>query len=202
MENFDIWRIMKNSSKRLNHIRRYSSVQVIRQENVSEHMYWVALYSMEIAEYLQQNWYSINWERLMKYSVLHDLPESQTGDILRITKYHNPQIKELIDQAEKDLFSKSLDGVPYSVQNNFKDFAFNAKDHTLEGRIIALCDLLSVFSYCIEEYIIWNENMRVIYKEARGYITNFDSGGYELLSQIANNIPLMLTKEDQLIEKL
>lgn len=202
MKEFNLFKILQNSSKRLNHIRRYSSVPVLRQENVAEHMYWVWLYAIIIWQHMQENGYEVNWERLSKYALLHDLPESQTGDILRITKYHNPQIKELIDQAEKDLFHRSLEWTPQSIIENFKTFTFESKDMSLEWRIIALCDLLSVFSYCIEEYRVWNENMKIIYKEARGYVDNFNSWDYPLLNDLIDSIPKTLTSDILEIDRI
>lgn len=88
----------------------------------------------------------------MKYSLFHDVPEAQTGDILKTTKYYKPELKELIDEAEVNSFELSFQDVTPSIVENLKKFTFKSKEEGLEGRIVALSDLLSVLAYCIEEY--------------------------------------------------
>ena len=82
--------------RRLSSVWRYSSVPVAVQENVAEHSYWVALYGAMIHRALDPN-VGILGHVVLK-SLLHDLGECVTGDVVRIFKYSTPELKVEVDR--------------------------------------------------------------------------------------------------------
>jgi 5'-deoxynucleotidase YfbR-like HD superfamily hydrolase len=65
------------------HINRWSILRRSRNQSIAEHSYYVAVYCVEIAEY-------IDWEGdrhlLLRHALAHDLPEIWSGDLPGPTK--------------------------------------------------------------------------------------------------------------------
>lgn len=98
--------------KRLDYVWRYSSIPVAVPENVSTHSYWVAVYAVLI--HIKCN--PINTQvigPLLLHSLLHDFPESVTGDIVRVFKYSTPTLKDEIETAERTMIKR----FPTLIQN-------------------------------------------------------------------------------------
>lgn len=172
-KNFKIMDLLVTPIRRLNHIKRFSFVPCVRVENVAEHSYFVTLYALYLARYWISKGINIDVLRLMEASVLHDVEESMTGDIIRSFKYFNPVLKKEIDKAAMEMLSSVFKDTESNIKEHFIQRIEKAKDETIEGRILAFCDLVSVYAYCLEEIRIWNKNMVDVFKEAQSYVYVF-----------------------------
>ena len=157
--------------RRLNHIRRYSSYPVNRQQNVSEHTFWVMLYGYRISEKLKSMGEKVNVKELLEKGLFHDFEESVTGDIVRTMKYDNPQITKEIKKAEEKLIKRVLDDLFGNCDT--LSIWHNAKDKSLEGQIVAVSDFLCVFEYCLEEIKSGNDFMLDVLNSAILNFTDF-----------------------------
>ena len=155
------------SLRRINHIRRYSSYPVLRQENVAEHSFWCSFYAYTIGlEINQKNKTEIvNIGILLEKAMLHDLEESQTGDMIRTFKYADEVARERLKIVEKGLLKKALlfhEEVGEHIMKSWE----SSKDETIEGKIVSFSDLICVYLYCFDEIKIGNSFMFSVLKEA------------------------------------
>ena len=86
---------------RLSSIKRWSVIEMSRDQSVAEHSYNVAMISMAITKELGFSNFLSN--HILEWSLLHDLPELVTGDIPTPTKRH---MLDIINEMEKELFPK------------------------------------------------------------------------------------------------
>jgi len=168
--------LVTSDVRRLNHIRRYSSYPIIRQENVAEHLFWVTyssyLIALDIKNYTAG--ITVDMDALMEKAMLHDLEESQTGDVVRTFKYHSPETRTLMNQTAIGLISKFLtDTLPKQVAEHVISRLKVSKDESLEGQIVALADLLAVLTYGREELLLGNSKMRGILIKSLDYLREF-----------------------------
>lgn len=129
-------------------VKRYSQSHLQRPENVLEHIGFVCVASLLIG----QNHPNMNLGSLLSKAACHDLEESEIGDIINPVKYANDTISSAIDElSEAAIRSISdtldLEGLP-SIWRN-------AKDSTLEGRTVAIVDVIAVLAKLHEEVVIY-----------------------------------------------
>ena len=86
--------IMAGNLIMLKHTYRYSSVPVLVRENVAEHSFWTAILAVTIAIELQMSRQEIG--KVALKSLLHDIEESMTGDLIRDMKYHDDETRQAI----------------------------------------------------------------------------------------------------------
>ena len=177
----DFGDLLFGSCRRVSHIKRYSSIPVVRAENVAEHSYYVCLIAMAIAtDYMRRTKddSKINMGHLLQCAIVHDIDEALTGDVLRSVKHGDPAIKSAFDSFAK----RVVIGLEQSIGMPFLALWENQKSDTLEGYILSLSDLLSVVSYVVEELRSGNSGVYRILHEVAGWIT-------KLQERYTNKIP-------------
>lgn len=160
-------------------IKRYSRDRLTDTESVLQHIGWVSIFSLIIADHLQSNSnIKIDYEKLFKRVVIHDFDETITGDVPRPTKYYSKEVTQVFKQVEDVGIQKILGGL--SVSSSIYDAWKSSKDHTVEGMILKISDLFAVAYMCWLEVLMYN-NMSFIrvMRESRKYV---DSLFTELLS--------------------
>jgi 5'-deoxynucleotidase YfbR-like HD superfamily hydrolase len=177
--------LLMGESRRLSHVKRYSSIPVNRGETVAEHSFYVTYYSLLVAgdllatlnclnsvkESTLTHGYglSLDWQKLLGSAMLHDISECMTGDIVRQVKHDNEGLHQDFLKLER----KVVHFIENKVEVKFFDLWRVAKDDSLEGRIVAIGDALSVVSYAIEEYLTGNAYLlRVLEEVRRDHIVN------------------------------
>lgn len=152
--------LLFGTSRRLAHIRRYASIPVNRVENVAEHSFYVSFYALMLAKDLvKQKQVEIDWERLYTATIVHDVDESLTGDVLRHVKRKSHELHEMWNRMCEKVVSEFCEELGIDFLDDWK----NDKDmNSLEGFILSLADFLCVFSYGYEEYMTGNQNMKKV----------------------------------------
>lgn len=162
MTGFDINAVLTGKLQRMHHVQRYSSIPVLFPENVAAHTGQICMLAYLIAHDLNSipfdpmfrtNAHQVDLGLLMSKAVTHDLmSEVMSGDIIRSYKHSSEEIREACqaaDQINVDLLASEIGGEAGS--RAYFDW-MRAKDGSLEGRIVALCDLLCVVAYCVQEH--------------------------------------------------
>lgn len=164
----DIKNLLLGSIQHLAHVNRYTSYPVSRRENVAEHTCFVSLYCLLIGEDLECNVsIDINWRKLLKSALLHDLDEALTGDFLRSVKYGTPGLKKALDTASV----RVVEGMESELNlTGILDTWKSAKDDSLEGSILAIADFLAVASYVVNEIWTGNRHLYYILHELRDHL--------------------------------
>lgn len=161
--------MMAGGIHRMSHVYRYSSVPVIRRENVAEHSWYVAFYSWILAQDLERRGYKIDYGKLLSRALVHDLDESMTGDFLRHVKYGHPDLKRALDEVSVSMLCKMEQDLGISIRPMWE----SAKADDLEGEIIEVVDLGRVISYVLEEMKLGNTHVSGIIQECCNYIEKF-----------------------------
>lgn len=185
---------MTGTIRRLSHIKRFSSFPVNRQENVSEHSFWVSTYAYIIALDFIEKGIEVDCSKVCLKATLHDWEESMTGDIIRSFKYKSKKFREQSKEIENALVTESLlMGLSHNVKKKiFKEWT-TSKDLSIEGRIVAFCDLLSVVAYCDEELRLGNVHLKHIKEDTKKYFDEFletikDAKHKQIFSEIIGGI--------------
>jgi 5'-deoxynucleotidase YfbR-like HD superfamily hydrolase len=185
----------------LSDIDRCSNTSHIKPYPVAVHSYYIALYSMvfadieneriksdaqmkngdvgiltefEIVEAVRDDLYDMSV--LLQKALLHDLEESETGDILFPLHDENPAFKKALDDIRK----KCVDTIvfkelPDKVRNCYIRLWHESKDDTKEGVLIAAMDKFEILMYALREIELGNRSIRNIYNNAMKILrNNFD----------------------------
>lgn len=156
--------ILLGDVSRLRYVWRFSTSRIVHPESVAEHSYYVALYSMFIADWIVENYeyrvmgkyrdLKVDKGLLLTRALLHDLEESRSGDVPRNFKYSTPKLKEILGNASMIAFNQILRSVlpsPCKVVDDYQDAWVNAKDETIEGAVLEFADFLSCLSFLLQE---------------------------------------------------
>ena len=95
---------------KLKHIQRTGWIEtgIINPESVSDHTYRVSLLAMILSDLKQ-----LDTEKVLKMSLIHDLPESILGDLTPIQK------KEGHQQLENRVMKKILNLLPQGLESKY-----------------------------------------------------------------------------------
>lgn len=161
----DIKAALYGTTRRMHAVQRYSSLPVVRPENVAEHSWQIALLSYLIGLDQTAQGRQPNMSILLERAIMHDISESLSGDIIRSFKHSSTEIKNAIDNAD-DLnmvkLMKELTGT-----NEWEStmvgvgvyYAWRDAKRGFEGEIVAFADLLCVVSYCQEEHALGSRKL-------------------------------------------
>ena len=156
---------------KLSCVKRFSQANLAKSENVLEHTCEVSLHALFIATELKEEGYEIDIGSVLSKSLVHDLEETEIGDVARPFKYSSPElrdkIKELEDDIAADMFHKC---------SSSKDLFFTwvaAKDDS-DGAIVSFCDTLVVMLKFDDEIIGRGNNKFLELMSEHMYTTLFD----------------------------
>jgi len=179
--------------RRLTFIERCSNILHIHKSTVSDHSFYVALYAMVFAD--MENYKILNevgeaigngvgndkklskekvrnllynTSEVVKRSLIHDLEESLTGDILYPVKHEVRPAKLLLDQAIQSVVNNELfESIPdYSTKKYYKILWQKSKDNSKEGRLVAAMDKFEILMYSLQEILLGNKQFGIIFKTA------------------------------------
>jgi len=153
----------------MSHVYRYSSIPVIRRENVAEHSWYVAFYSLVVAKDLKSRGFDVDFGKLLERALVHDLDESMTGDFLRGVKYGHPDLKRALDELSEQMIRLMGDELGADLLLAWK----KCKADDIEGDIISVVDLARVISYVYEEMKSGNQHVAHIITECCAWIKKF-----------------------------
>lgn len=146
------------ATRKLNNIGRWASEFMHIRSSVSEHSFFVTQIAQMLGVIEEQHGNAVNWEKLYKKSLNHDVVEAFTGDILSNVKNMTPKMKAAVDDienmiADELLFSKMQQ--PY--RDIYKKLIFDGKDATIEGQILRYADNIDAMLECLTEYKLGND---------------------------------------------
>lgn len=108
-------------------------------------------------------------------TLLHDLVEQRTGDVLGPVKKSSPEIKEAFEKYEKKVSQEMIEFLPDFIKDKFIDYMVNAKDETPEGEMVHIVDKIDALLKSNEERKINPREYEREYVEMLKYIQeNFE----------------------------
>lgn len=130
-------------------VNRYSQAHLNRQESVLEHTGFVCVVSMMIGMHHG----GVNMGELMMKAAVHDLEESQIGDIANPVKYANRDILKEVNSIGATVMRGMSDEL--DLPDLYQVWAMS-KDDSLEGRIVKMVDVIAVLAKLYEEVVLYS----------------------------------------------
>lgn len=127
-------------------VMRFSGKYLLRPESVTDHIVQCITICLKVASDLNELGVKVDVKDLVYRCSIHDLPESQTQDIVRPFKYHHPELTREINIAEEDMIRQ------YGLYESLIHDINHAKDtDTIEGAIMRWVDICQVVLKLDEE---------------------------------------------------
>jgi 5'-deoxynucleotidase YfbR-like HD superfamily hydrolase len=174
--------------QKLSCIKRFSQTELCKPENVLEHTGMVALVALHIGECLNAEGMKIDIGSLMTRALLHDIEESELGDVARPVKYSSPDMREMF----ADLEIKTAEDIFYNSGSSqmFRFWSTAKENITTDGLIIKYSDTLCAALKFHDEIVVrGNKSMLPLMSE--NIFTALDGLLYELASAIGGDSPVL-----------
>tara|TARA_R100001594_G_scaffold33685_6_gene62462 strand:+ start:6053 stop:6604 length:552 start_codon:yes stop_codon:yes gene_type:complete len=124
----------------LSHVPRWAIIRTIREQNVAEHSYFVAVYAKEIAEFVNLD--QSEYPMLVWVALMHDIDEMVTGDIPTPSKERHLYIQQ--HQISRDV------GVDFSP-----DVHLSIAAH----KILKIADCFEAVMFLMDEQYLGNKTV-------------------------------------------
>lgn len=138
--------------RKLNNMGRWATEFMHQRTTVSEHSFLVAQIGQMLALIEEENGGTVDWGRLFKKLINHDVIEAITGDILSTTKYKSPQLSKALGIIEKELAEETFfSQMEQPYKDLYRNLLFDGKDDSMEGQILRAADNIDALMECIFE---------------------------------------------------
>lgn len=187
--------------RKLNNMGRWATEFMHQRTTVSEHSFLVAQIGQMLALIEEENGGTVDWGRMFRKLINHDVIESITGDILSTTKYKSPELSAALSIIEKELAEEIFFAeMEQPYRNLYRDLLFDGKDESLEGQILRAADNIDALMECIFEVKLNNirpfeEKYHMILKKLK------QSGLVSVQYFIANVLPGLVADCERLAKK-
>lgn len=138
--------------RKLNNMGRWSTDFMHQRTTVSEHSFFVAQVGQMMALIEEENGNTVDWSRLFKKLLNHDVVEAMTGDIISTVKHKNEQLRDMLSLLEREVAEENLlINMEEPYKTIYREILFDGKDDTLEGKILRCADHIDAIMECIGE---------------------------------------------------
>ena len=146
---------------RLKNLVRYQTSPRIKEETVLEHLGYTAMVVFKLHDI-----YEFDLLKAVGIALFHDWAEQEVSDIPHPIKNGlPPDILKRLEDIEVEVIRKDLGD---SVAESVKEFnEFTIQERSVEGKIVALADALSVKAYSDKESALGNKDW------FEGYVTPY-----------------------------
>lgn len=135
----------------IKNIIRYNTRLRIKDETVSDHTCFVALFCLKILDQLKLNDAEL-YKSVLILALLHDISESITSDIPYNVKVKHPELKLVLKDVEDDYYR--------NYWSRYKSF-LEVKSGLPEA-IVKLADIYSVYQYSKNEISLGNKSEEMV----------------------------------------
>lgn len=169
--NYDFYAFLS----RMKHIKRWSLMRSVTEENIMEHSFMVTTVAHALALIRKKIFNKeVDLYKTLTYAQYHETGEVITGDLPTPIKYFN----ENITQAYKDLEVKSCEKLikmlPEQLQDAYTQMIFPDKE-SIEAKIVKQADRICALIKCIEEIRAGNSEFKKAKQSILKDINKFDS---------------------------
>ncbi|GAA5143039.1 MULTISPECIES: 5'-deoxynucleotidase [Thalassotalea] len=148
---------MKNSSflawiLRMNLIKRWSPMHLVKEENVAEHSHQVAVIAHLLATI--KNVYCdghISPEKAATIALYHEVSETKLQDINHVTKYSSPALTEEFKKIEDLAEIECLNSLPEKLQPLFKELVIQKQVDKEYKKLVKAADVLTAYFKACDE---------------------------------------------------
>ncbi|GFD67927.1 5'-deoxynucleotidase [Alteromonas sp. KUL106] len=148
---------MKDSSflawiLRMNLIKRWSPMHLVKQENVAEHSHQVAVIAHLLATV--KNVYcggQISPEKAATIALYHEVSETKLQDINHVTKYSSPALTEEFKKIEDLAEIECLNTLPEKLKPLFKELVIQKQVDEEYKKLVKAADVLTAYFKACDE---------------------------------------------------
>lgn len=185
--------LLTGEPNRLRHVVRFGNCHKIQKESVAEHCFYTVFYAFMIGCWLRGNGFSVDMGVLLAKATIHDMEEARSGDFPRPFKYSSPEIKAALDRASIFAFNQCMGKVVGLADlDELRDVWEASKNGTIEGRIVALADYLSVVGYLWLEVQGSNLTMQQHVNDMAEYAKEFEKAEYDPMRPLVNEAKVLV----------
>ena len=147
-------------ARKLANISRWNVEFLYKKASVAEHSFFVAQIAQLIGIIEEKNGAVIDWKRLYRKAINHDIKESVTGDIPHHTKHRKEEVNKALAMIETELVREYiLSEIPdEDYRKRIEEIINEDKDDTLEGKILTAADMIDAMLECAQEVKLGNTN--------------------------------------------
>jgi 5'-deoxynucleotidase YfbR-like HD superfamily hydrolase len=168
--------------RNLDKVIRFSAKGRIKDQTVAEHLYHTSLYAMIMADLETQMGNKVDVERVLRSTLIHDLEESLTGDIIFDFKHSDEKVAEDIKNLGRKFFEDMVAHLPGNVSEKYTELWVNAKDENkIEGRIMHAADRFEALAYAMEEKEMGNKNFDIVIEKLVKELKNIKLKSVDLI---------------------
>ncbi len=145
------------TARKLNNIGRWANEFLHQRSSVAEHSFSVAQIAQLLGIIEEENGRQIDWKRLYRKALNHDIPEAVMGDVISTTKNSNAEVKKALSIVEETLVEENLlNSISEPYKSIYREIIFDGKDDSIEGLILTAADNLDALIECIQEIKLSN----------------------------------------------
>ena len=147
-------------ARKLANITRWNVEFLYKKSSVAEHSFFVAQIAQLIGIIEEKNGAVIDWKKLYRKALNHDIKESVTGDIPHHTKHRKEEVNQALAMIEDELVREYiLSEIPdEDYRQRIEEIINEDKDDTLEGKILSAADMIDAMLECAQEIKLGNTN--------------------------------------------
>ncbi len=170
---------MKDSSflawiLRMNLIKRWSPMHLVKEENVAEHSHQVAVIAHLLATV--KNVYcggNINPEKVATIALYHEVSETKLQDINHVTKYSSPALTAEFKKIEELAEIECLESLPENLQPLFKELVVQQNVDKEYKKLVKAADVLTAYFKACDELKFHNPEFITVEKRLSAMIEGF-----------------------------
>lgn len=180
IESKEVFKFVINTHKALSQILRFSTIPTMHKQNVAEHSYFVAFIAWLICIRLETNGITVDVAKVLKLCLIHDLPESISGDMPRSVK--QGEVRRMIQELEDKVFEAMVEELPDDILIELLN-AYRRWDagDSVEQKIMRFSDILESAMYCLCEREMGNTNMDRVIDNMIIWLSDFENDLMESL---------------------
>jgi len=170
---------MKDSSflawiLRMNLIKRWSPMHLVKEENVAEHSHQVAVIAHLLA--IVKNTYcegNVNPEKAATIALYHEVSETKLQDINHVTKYSSPALTEEFKKIEELAEIECLKSLPEKLQPLFKELLVQKKVDKEYKKLVKAADVLTAYFKACDELKFHNPEFITVERRLSAMIEDY-----------------------------
>ena len=141
-------------------VGRFSVYKCHFREDVAQHSYFTALYAMVLADLERQSGTSVDVERLLRMTILHDAEEARTGDVHHPFKHQDQAFSDALDSRAFVWFGNLLSGLPPDLAEEYMALRKAERETSTEADLLKAADKIEALLWAYEEYLLGNTHVR------------------------------------------
>lgn len=147
-------KLITNPLLNIMNVKRFSNMPFIHNDTDCTHSFRMQL----MCVILFQDNPLVNLEKLTHKALLHDINEAGAGDVISPIKHCSPEVNAAIEAKSNDILRS------WGVNEHTLNSIINAKDDSIEGKIVSILDILDAY-YSL--YVEWRlQELKMLYDRA------------------------------------